>query len=197
MAWGIGPGRRGVLPLLHLRGHRRGDAAGRRLAGVRGHRRRTPTTSTPPSLDAAIEAVKREGKLTPRAVIAVDLFGQPADYPAIAAVCAQARPEADRRLRPGLRLHAGRQAPDPLGRRRHHLVLPGQAARLLRRRRRGALARTRGSTTCWSRLRVHGQAVKSDIEGQHLRARPEIPERPHRHERPDGHHPGRRPAARS
>jgi dTDP-4-amino-4,6-dideoxygalactose transaminase len=40
------------------------------------------------SLDAAIEAVKREGKLTPRAVIAVDLFGGPADYPAIAGVCA-------------------------------------------------------------------------------------------------------------
>ncbi|HEY9217720.1 MAG TPA: DegT/DnrJ/EryC1/StrS aminotransferase family protein [Phenylobacterium sp.] len=38
------------------------------------------------SLQAAIEAVKREGRLTPKAVIAVDLFGQPADYPAIAAV---------------------------------------------------------------------------------------------------------------
>ena len=35
---------------------------------------------------AAIEAVKREGKLTPKAVIAVDLFGGPADYPAIAKV---------------------------------------------------------------------------------------------------------------
>jgi len=40
----------------------------------------------PAKLDAAIEAVKAEGKLVPRAVIAVDLFGQPADYPAIAAV---------------------------------------------------------------------------------------------------------------
>ncbi|MBI1197693.1 MAG: aminotransferase class I/II-fold pyridoxal phosphate-dependent enzyme [Phenylobacterium sp.] len=37
-------------------------------------------------LDAAIAAVKAEGKLTARAVIAVDLFGQPADYPAIASV---------------------------------------------------------------------------------------------------------------
>ena len=43
----------------------------------------------PVRLDAAIEAVKAEGKLTPRAVIAVDLFGQPADYPAIAAVAAK------------------------------------------------------------------------------------------------------------
>ena len=40
----------------------------------------------PAALDAAIEAVKAEGKLTPKAIIAVDLFGQPADYPAIAAV---------------------------------------------------------------------------------------------------------------
>lgn len=40
----------------------------------------------PAHLDAAIEAVKARGELTPKAVIAVDLFGQPADYPAIAEV---------------------------------------------------------------------------------------------------------------
>jgi dTDP-4-amino-4,6-dideoxygalactose transaminase len=40
----------------------------------------------PASLEAAIEAVLREGKLKPRVVIAVDLFGQTADYPAIAAI---------------------------------------------------------------------------------------------------------------
>lgn len=39
------------------------------------------------SLEAAIEATLAEGKLTPKVVIAVDLFGQPADYPAIKAVC--------------------------------------------------------------------------------------------------------------
>jgi dTDP-4-amino-4,6-dideoxygalactose transaminase len=38
------------------------------------------------SLEAAVAKVVREGKLTPKAAIAVDLFGQPADYPAIAAV---------------------------------------------------------------------------------------------------------------
>lgn len=38
------------------------------------------------SLEAAIAAVKAEGKLTPRAVIAVDLFGQPADYPEISKI---------------------------------------------------------------------------------------------------------------
>ena len=37
-------------------------------------------------LELAIAQVKAEGRLTPRAVIAVDLFGQPADYPAISAV---------------------------------------------------------------------------------------------------------------
>jgi dTDP-4-amino-4,6-dideoxygalactose transaminase len=41
----------------------------------------------PAKLDAAIAAVKAEGRLTPKAVIAVDLFGQPADYPAIKAIC--------------------------------------------------------------------------------------------------------------
>ncbi len=40
----------------------------------------------PAHLDAAIEQVKREGKMKPKVVIAVDLFGQPADYPAIAAI---------------------------------------------------------------------------------------------------------------
>ena len=34
----------------------------------------------PASLEAAIALVKREGNLSPRAVIPVDLFGQPADY---------------------------------------------------------------------------------------------------------------------
>lgn len=40
----------------------------------------------PASLEAAIEGVKRDGKLKPRAIIAVDLFGQPANYPAISAL---------------------------------------------------------------------------------------------------------------
>ena len=37
----------------------------------------------PASLEAAIALVKREGKLKPRVVMPVDLFGQPADYRAI------------------------------------------------------------------------------------------------------------------
>ena len=41
----------------------------------------------PVALERAIEGIKAEGRLTPRVVIAVDLFGQPADYPAIKAIC--------------------------------------------------------------------------------------------------------------
>ncbi len=37
-------------------------------------------------LDAAITAVAAEGRLKPAAIIAVDLFGQPADYPALSAI---------------------------------------------------------------------------------------------------------------
>ncbi len=40
----------------------------------------------PVRLEAAIEAIKAKGELTPKVVIAVDLFGQPADYPAISAI---------------------------------------------------------------------------------------------------------------
>lgn len=38
---------------------------------------------SPDSLEDAILQVKKEGKLTPRVIVAVDLFGQPADYPRI------------------------------------------------------------------------------------------------------------------
>ena len=41
----------------------------------------------PASLEAAVQKVIAEGKLKPKVVIAVDLFGQPADYPAIRAIC--------------------------------------------------------------------------------------------------------------
>jgi dTDP-4-amino-4,6-dideoxygalactose transaminase len=40
----------------------------------------------PASLQAAIHLVRREGKLSPRAIIPVDLFGQPADYSAIESI---------------------------------------------------------------------------------------------------------------
>jgi dTDP-4-amino-4,6-dideoxygalactose transaminase len=40
----------------------------------------------PERLEHAISAIKAEGRLTPKVIIAVDLFGQPADYPAVAAI---------------------------------------------------------------------------------------------------------------
>ena len=40
----------------------------------------------PVKLEAAIEAVKQEGRLKPAAIIAVDLFGQSADYPALSVI---------------------------------------------------------------------------------------------------------------
>lgn len=41
---------------------------------------------SPQSLEEAIREVIKEGRLAPRVVIAVDLFGQPADFPAIRAI---------------------------------------------------------------------------------------------------------------
>ncbi|MEQ8403740.1 MAG: DegT/DnrJ/EryC1/StrS aminotransferase family protein [Oceanicaulis sp.] len=41
----------------------------------------------PKSLERAVAWAKTQPDLTPRAVIAVDLFGQPADYPAISEIC--------------------------------------------------------------------------------------------------------------
>lgn len=42
---------------------------------------------SPVKLEEAIRAVDLEGTLVPRAVVAVDLFGLPADYPAIRLIC--------------------------------------------------------------------------------------------------------------
>src|SRR6185436_14684896 len=88
MAWGIGPGDAVFCPAFTFAA----TAEAMPLVGA------APVfvdvlpdtyNLDPSKLDAAIAAVKAEGKLTPRAVIAVDLFGQPADYPALAAVCAE------------------------------------------------------------------------------------------------------------
>lgn len=85
MAWGIGPGDAVFCPSFTFAA----TAEAMPLVGA------SPVfvdvlpdtyNLDPARLDAAIEAVKADGQLTPKAVIAVDLFGQPADYPAIAAV---------------------------------------------------------------------------------------------------------------
>src|SRR4029453_1640489 len=85
MAWGVGPGDAVFCPSFTFAA----TAEAMPLVGaLPGFVDIDPETYNlePRSLDAAIEQVKREGSLTPRAVIAVDLFGGPADYPAIAEV---------------------------------------------------------------------------------------------------------------
>ena len=51
----------------------------------------TPDTYTlcPESLERQIKAVLAEGKLTPKAVVAVDILGNPCDFDAIAPICEQ------------------------------------------------------------------------------------------------------------
>lgn len=43
----------------------------------------------PESLEMQIEKTLKDGKLKPRAVVAVDLFGQPADFPEIEKICSR------------------------------------------------------------------------------------------------------------
>ena len=86
MAWGIGPGDAVFVPDFTF------FASGETVSTVGG----TPVfydvcadtfNADAKSLEAAIEAVIAEGKLTPKAVVDVDLFGLPADHEAVAAVC--------------------------------------------------------------------------------------------------------------
>jgi len=85
MAWGVGPGDAVFVPSFTF-------VASAEVAPLVGA---SPVfidilpdtyNMDPASLEAAIEAVKAEGKLTPKVIVAVDLFGQPADYPAISAI---------------------------------------------------------------------------------------------------------------
>src|ERR1700754_3695161 len=85
-AWGIGPGDAVFVPTFTF------AASGEVVALVGA----TPVfvdvledtyNMDPASLEAAIAMVKREGKLKPRAVMPVDLFGQTADYRVIEPIC--------------------------------------------------------------------------------------------------------------
>jgi dTDP-4-amino-4,6-dideoxygalactose transaminase len=119
----------------------------------------------PARLEAAIEATKTEGKLAPKVVIAVDLFGQPADYPAIRAVCDKHSLKliADSAQGFGCTLH-GKQ---PL----HWADAATTSffpAKPLGAYGDGGAVLTK-SDLDWERMdsfRVHGKAVKSDIEGR-------------------------------
>lgn len=86
MAWGVGPGDAVFVPDFTF------FSSGEVVAAVGA----TPVfvdvdertfNLDPAKLEAAVQAVKREGKYNLAAVVAVDLFGLPADYPAIKPLC--------------------------------------------------------------------------------------------------------------
>ena len=88
-AWGVGPGDAVFVPAFTFAARAEVVA----LAGA------TPVfvdvlpdsfNMDPASLEAAIALVKREGSLKPMVVMSVDLFGQPADYGALAPIAARA-----------------------------------------------------------------------------------------------------------
>ena len=164
MAWGIGPGDAVFCPSFTFAA----TAEAMPLVGA------SPVfvdidpetyNLDPESLQAAIEAVKREGKLNPRAVIAVDLFGGPADYPAIARVCAKhgLKLIADSAQGFGCTLDG-----------KHPIHWADVATTSFFRAKRLGCYGDGGAVLCKDEklhdllvsLRVHGQAVKSDIEGK-------------------------------
>lgn len=103
----------------------------------------------PAKLEAAIHAVKAAGELTPRAIIAVDLFGQPADYPALAAIAAKhglssspTAPRGSAARWTATTLCTGPMSPRPPSSRPSHWAATAMAAQ--------SSARTRACTTFWS-----------------------------------------------
>ena len=119
----------------------------------------------PASLEAAISAVAAAGDLTPRAVIAVDLFGQPADYPRIAEVA----------RRHGLKLIAdSAQGFGCTLDGRHPIHWADLATTSFFPAKPLGAYGDGGAVLCKDArlhdllvsLRVHGQAVASDLEGQ-------------------------------
>ncbi len=164
MAWGVGPGDAVFCPSFTFAA----TAEAMPLVGA------SPVfvdidpdtyNLDPESLQAAIEAVKREGKLTPKAIIAVDLFGQPADYPAIARVAQKHGLKLIADSAQGFGCTLSGQHPihwadvtttsffpaKPLGCYGDGGAVLSKDARL---------------HDLLVSLRVHGQAVKSDIEGK-------------------------------
>jgi dTDP-4-amino-4,6-dideoxygalactose transaminase len=119
----------------------------------------------PAHLEAAIEAVKAKGKLRPAAVIAVDLFGQPADYPRLHEIC----------RRHGLKLIADSAQGFGCTLGGEHPIRWADAAttsffpaKPLGGYGDGGAVLT-NDAALWERmdsLRVHGKVVKSDLDGR-------------------------------
>jgi dTDP-4-amino-4,6-dideoxygalactose transaminase len=87
-AWGVGPGDAVFVPAFTF-------AATAEVVALAGA---SPVfvdvlsdtfNMDPASLEAAIALIKREGKLKPKVVMPVDLFGQPADYRALGPIAAR------------------------------------------------------------------------------------------------------------
>jgi dTDP-4-amino-4,6-dideoxygalactose transaminase len=119
----------------------------------------------PAKLEASIEAVLAEGRLRPKAVIAVDLFGQPADYPRLRALADRhgLKLIADSAQGFGCTLHG-----------RHPIAWADVVttsffpAKPLGAYGDGGAVLT-NSPELWDvmdSLRVHGKAVKADLEGR-------------------------------
>jgi len=119
----------------------------------------------PAHLEASIEAIKAEGRLRPAAVIAVDLFGQPADYPALKGIC-------DRH---GLKLIADSAQGFGCTLHGHHPIHWAEVATtsFFPAKPLGAYGDSGAVLTddemLWERmdsLRIHGKAVASDLQGR-------------------------------
>ena len=164
MAWGIGPGDAVFCPSFSF-------AATAEVMPLVGASpvfvdvRPDTFTLDPERLEAAIQAVKAEGVLTPRAIMAVCLFGQPADYPAL----------ADIARRHGLKLIADSAQGFGCTLDGHHPIHWADVATtsFFPAKPLGAygdggavLSKDARLHDLLVSLRVHGQAVKSDIEGR-------------------------------
>lgn len=86
MAWGIGPGDAVFVPDFTFFASAEAPALLGATSVLVDVDEKTYNLD-PHKLEQAIQAVLEEGKLTPKVVVAVDLFGLPADYPAIRALC--------------------------------------------------------------------------------------------------------------
>ena len=164
MAWGVGPGDAVFCPSFTFAATAEAPA----LVGA------SPVfvdidpatyNLAPDSLEAAIAAVKANGELNPRVVIAVDLFGQPADYPRIAEIA----------RRHGLKLIAdsAQGFGCTLGGRHPIRWADVSATSFFPAKPLGAygdagavLSKDAGLHERMVSLRVHGQATPSDLEGQ-------------------------------
>jgi dTDP-4-amino-4,6-dideoxygalactose transaminase len=163
MAWGVGPGDAVFCPSFTFAA----TAEAAPLVGA------TPVfvdidpdtyNIDAASLEAAILAVKTKGELTPKVIIAVDLFGQPADYPKLAEVA----------QRHGLKLIAdSAQGFGCTLAGRHPIHWADVATTSFFPAKPLGAYGDAGAVLCKDArlhdllvsLRVHGQAVKSDLDG--------------------------------